>query len=322
MHPQNRIGPLVASACLAAMLSGCGGSSNMTMEAGMTGGTDTGMTGGTVTGPTGFTAGVDRLYPSNRTVGITDDGMTMITETTDGWNVTIDGKSVEYSSSDLGFGLARSDVYAKRTGNVEVWFWSEESGGFEGDPAPEFDHLNIFGFSHNDIVPGADLSTFETDDFTRGDHVYVVYGTPTAEMPAMGTATYDGRVEAREWPSDSTGFRGSTATLYTGDFDMTATFGASATEVRGMFSFDEMTAPGGTTTSVSDGDIPFTTTVTGNHLSLTVPSFPTGHFAGYENVGVRAAFFGPEAEEVGGVFVGENPTESTLIQGYFAADSE
>ena len=141
-------------------------------------------------------------------------------------------------------------------------------------------------------------------------------------MPMTGTASYDGRVEAREWPSDSTGFVRNTSTHYDGDFDMTATFGAAGTEVTGMFSFDEMTAPGGTTTSVSDGDIPFTTTVTGNHLSLTVPSIPTGHFAGYENVGVRAAFFGPAAEEVGGVLVGENPTESTLIQGYFAADSE
>ena len=249
--------------------------------------------------------------------------MTTITKTGDGWNVTVDGKSVEYTSADLGAFAAPSGTYAKRTGNEEVWFWSEEGGGFEGDPAPEFDHLNVYGFSHQDIVPGADLSDgYQPDDFTRGSFVNVVHGTPTGEMPVSGTASYDGKVRAREWPSDSTGFVASTSTLYKGGFDMTATFGASGTEVMGSFSFTEMTAPGGTATSVSGGTVPFSTTVTGNRLSISVPSIDAGHFAGYRNVGVRAAFFGPAAAEVGGVFAGENPAASTLIQGYFAAGQE
>ena len=96
MRPTYRFRPLVMVACLAAMLSGCGGGSSNTMpDDGM-------MPGGDTIGPVGLMAGVDRLYSSGRTEGITDDGMTMITETSDGWNVTVDGKTVEFSGSDLG----------------------------------------------------------------------------------------------------------------------------------------------------------------------------------------------------------------------------
>ena len=68
MHPKHRFGSLVTATCLAAMLSGCGGSSNTRMDTdtGMTDGTDTGMTDGTDTGmtdgtDTGMTDGTDML---------------------------------------------------------------------------------------------------------------------------------------------------------------------------------------------------------------------------------------------------------------------
>ena len=325
MFPENRFRLLVAAGCLAAMLSGCGGGSSSTMpdDDMMPGGDPmTGMPGGGTAGPIGFTAGVDRLYASGRTEGITDDGMTTITETSDGLNVTVDGKSVEFGSSDLGAGsLLPSDWYYKEYGtNETVGLWSEEEGGFEGTPAPEFDYLNVYGFSHNVYITGADITTsFEASDFTRGDLIYVVHGTPTDGMPVSGTATYDGRVEAREWRDDAATLA-YYSTEYKGDFDMTATFGASGTEVTGTFDFTTARTEG-TTTSVTGGTIPFpTTNVTGNQLSISGLSVDAGHFAGYENIGVNAAFFGPAAAEVGGVFVGENPTAGTLIHGYFAGE--
>ena len=316
MFPDHRFRLLVAAGFLAAMLSGCGGGSANTMpdDDMMPGGDPmTRMPGGGTAGPIGFTAGVDRLYASGRTEGITDDGMTTITETSDGLNVTVDGKTVEFGSSDLGGSpLLPSTFYSKEYGTNEIGvLWSEEEGGFEGTPAPEFDYLNVYGFSHNVPLPGADLASFEPSDFTRGDYIYVVHGTPTSDMLASGTATYDGRVEAREWRSDAA-VLARHSTEYTGDFSMTATFGASGAEVTGTFSFP----------SVPGGIIPFSTSSNGNQLSISGESIDTGPFAGYENIGIRAAFFGPAAAEVGGVFEGDNPTAGTLMHGYFAGEKQ
>ena len=163
----------------------------------------------------------------------------------------------------ISFGGTPADFYYKEFGTNESGaFWSEENGGFEGTPAPEFDYLNVYGFSHNEAFPGKDLSTFEVSNSIRSDVIYIVHGTPTNDMPMSGTATYDGRVFAREWRSDAA-VPARNSTVYRGDFDMSATFGASGAEITG-------------------------------------------------------AFFGPAAEEVGGVFEGDNPTAGTLMHGYFA----
>ena len=53
MHPKYQFRLLLTAVCLAAMVSGCGGSSNTRMD------TDTGMTGGTGTGMTGDTDMLD-----------------------------------------------------------------------------------------------------------------------------------------------------------------------------------------------------------------------------------------------------------------------
>ena len=313
MHPEYRLRPLVTAACLAAIVSGCGGSSSTTMD------TDTRMPDGGMmpgsgtTGPVGFMAGVDRLYSSGRTITLTDDGMTMVTEDTtqtpSGWSLTVDGKTAELAGSDQGaHSQLPSSMYYKELGSDEaVAFWSEEGGGFDGDPAPEFDYLNVYGFVHSDFVSGADLSTFEPEDNIRGDFIYVVHGTPTSDMPMSGTAAYGGRVKAREWPSDAA-VLSADSTTYQGDFDMTATFGASGVEVTGAFTFDDVPA----------GTISFTTSVSGNQLSISGLSIDEGPFAGYQDIGVRGAFFGPEAAEVGGVFEGDNPTRNKVMHGYFA----
>ena len=292
-------------------LSGCGGGGSTAMS---DGDTSTGMSGSDTTGPVGLMAGVDRIYASDRTEGVADDGMTMVVEDTaqtpSGWDLTVDGTSVTFSESDYGSVSFAPSVYVKRVGDEEVWFWSEENDGFAGDRT-EFDYLNVYGFSHSDIVSGADLSTVEPADYERGNFIYIVHGTPTADMPVSGTATYEGRVRAREWSSESATFsRGST--LHDGEFDMSATFGASGTALTGTFSFPSL--PGAT--------ISFDTSVTGNQLSVSGLSIDEGPFAGYQNIGVRGAFFGSAAEEVGGVFEGENPSANKLVHGWFAGEQQ
>ena len=325
MFPHYRFRPLVATACLAAMLSGCGGGSSDTMPD--ADGPDMPMTGGETSGPVAFMAGVDRLYSSNRTEEISDDSMTMVTEDTtqspSGWNLTVDGKSASLAGSDHGTNQLNPHAYVKDLGNnEEVWFWSEEGGGFEGDPDAEFDYLNVYGFSHGNRVPDADLSTIEPADYERGDYIYIVHGTPTNDMPVSGGASYDGKVRAREWSSDAATFSGG-STRYRGDFSMTATFEATGAAITGAFSNLEQRAPGaGSYTSIPGGIIPFTTSVTGNQLSISGVSIDEGPFAGYGDIGIRGAFFGPAADEVGGVFEGENTAAATLLHGWFAGEKQ
>ena len=262
-------------------------------------------------GPVAFMAGVDRLPPSSRTVGLTDDGMTIVvedtTQTPSGWSLTVGGRTVELDADDLGSLSSFPTIYVGSTGDRnETWFW-RESGDFGDDP--DFDYLNVYAFAHSTSVPDADLSSLEPSDFEQMNVVYIAHGTTSSTMPVSGTATYDGRVEAREWPSNAAVFSGG-ATFYDGDFDMTASFNATGANVTGSFSFDDV--PGGT--------IPFTVDVTDNQLSVSGLSITEGPFAGYQNIGVRGAFFGPAAVEVGGVFEGENPTASTLMHGYFAGE--
>ena len=190
-------------------------------------------------------AGVDRRFSEGRSVGLTDDGMTMVTRTSSGWELTVHGNSVEFSDSELGAVVSGFFNKFNESTNVDIWFWSEEAGGFEGDP--EFDYLDIYGFTYGTVTHRVQTCRHSTTATTSGGvYANIVHGTPTSDMPLSGTATYEGRVEAREWRDDAPVFARD-STVYNGDFDMTATFGASGAEVTGIFSF----------AGVTGGTIPF-----------------------------------------------------------------
>lgn len=296
---------VVVLVAIAVSLSGCSSSR------------DDEMSGGGMTGPAGFVAGVDRLFSEERTVQISDDGMTAVTWTDDGFDLTVNGITVSLTESDFEAVPAYRGTYAKALeGGQEVFLYSEERGGFAGDPEPEFDYLDIYGWSHADYAPDEQDAGLGQGLPDRVDLTFVVHGTLTDDMPVTGTATYDGRVVAREWPDDAA-VLSRDAPRYRGDFSMLADFGASGTEVTGEFSNLERMAPGEAYREVP-GSVTFSVDVTGNHLSATVESIDEGPLAGYRNVGIRAAFFGPAAAEVGGVFEGANPTANTLLHGWFA----
>ena len=279
--------------------------------------------GGSASEPVAFMAGVDSLIDDGRTVPLTDDGMTVITRTDSGWNMTVNGTSVTFADSDRGAHPSLSPgTYFKDLGaDQTAIFWSLEDVDFYGSPAPQFDYLNVYGFSHSDLTPGADVSSSYTiDDYVRTEVIHIVHGTPTSMMPVDGTATYGGRVWAAERSSDMATL-GLGRNLYRGDFSMSAAFGASGVEVSGEFSNLKQSVLGGNYTSIPD-TIPFETTVEGNQLSITGLNISSGTFAGYEDIGLRAAFFGPAAAEVGGVFEGENPAANMLLHGWFGGTKE
>ena len=294
--------PVLAAAV---MLSGCGGSGKVRED----------------TAPVPFMTGVDRDFSSARTNKLPDDGMTSVARTEDGWDLTVDGNTVNLVESDLGAHPDFPVFYFKELGNNEVVvFWSEENSGFEGEPA-DFEYLDVYGFSHHDTVPGADLSTIERDDIVRGDFIYLLDGTPTGYMPISGTADYVGRVRATEWRNDAAVLSGDT-TFYRGKFTLTATFGEAGATVSGVSSeLVTFTGPQGSRTAIPD-TISFEMMGDGNRLSLSGASIGTDRFAGYGNIGIRGAFFGPDAAEVGGVFEGDNPAADTLLHGYFAGTKQ
>lgn len=287
------------------MVSGCGGGGSSTTNE-----------------PVSFTAGVERQFAAGRTERLTVDGTSVITRTGDGWTVTVDGNTVEFDESDFEVDPRNSRTYSKTLDGQAFTFWSREGDGFSstGDKTEEFEYLDVYGFGPGDTVPGADLTALDPSDFTRRDYVYVVQGVPTADIPRNGTATYSGRTRAGEWDTGSAVFSGE-ATWYAGSINMTATFGADESTVAGAFNFTRVREPGEPPTDIPDGDgrIPFSFTATGNQLSVTGARITEGRFAGYEQIGIRGALFGPEADEVGGVFEGENPDASTVMHGYFAA---
>ena len=313
-----------AAVSLTMGLIGCGGggSSDRNVITG-NGGEEMPDVGSGTSGPATLISGVDRLFASDRTVPVADDGTAMVESTGNGgWNLSINGNNVTLADSDRGgHPLFGEDFYFKDLGaNQTVVFWSIEGGGFDETPAPEFDYLNVYAFGHSDIVSGADVlsPSYTESDFIRTDYISIVHGTPTHDTPTSGSATYEGRMSAFEWAKDSAVFS-IDSTRYRGEYFMRAAFGVSGAVVSGAFSNLQRRAPGGSFTSISD-IIEFETTADGNHFALSGLGIGSEFFAGYEDVEVRATFFGPAAAEVGGVFEGENPT--TILHGWFAGTKE
>ncbi len=310
-------------------LSGCsgvGGGSSMAGGDPMPG--DDSMTGGDAMpgdrAPRriGFMTGVDRSFSSTpRSTALpTDDGATTVERSENGWTVTVLGKTVSFANEDFSATLFGGSFVHHDADNDEfVVFWSLEDGGFDGG---QFDYMSLYGWYVNQAKPGTAFSDIGPDTLNRANFVYIVEGTLTSDMPMTGTAEYLGRVSARDWPSDDAVFTfHASSTQYRGDFAMTATFGATETSVTGEFSnLRQRTGNSGSYTAV-DGGVSFNIPVNGNQFSVTGLQ-GTGTLSGYEDIAVRAAFFGPAAAEVGGVFDGENPSANKLISGYFTGKKQ
>lgn len=179
--------------------------------------------------------------------------------------------------------------------------WSQ-TGAFNDGPSnagsPQFDYLDVSGFSA--FGGGA------------GYRSYLVYGVETQAVPMAGTATYAGRMAGQMYfqddPAAATSqhqIRGSLALV--ADFGA-GTIGGSVDSVRirppGMDEFqnDPMTISIGAS-PIRDG---------GFAGSWSEDS--AGGFSGE----VEARFFGPAANEVGGVMSGTDPGEGLVLIGYIA----
>ena len=263
----------------------------------------------TTLGSTSFIAGTLRDISGGTSQLRDSNAMAIVERTAIGWNVTTNGRTFELSDSDLGSHPQYPQSYvATVTEGEEIYFWTE-TGGFSNNP--EFNHFDVKGwaFSETDSPGSYTSSTFD----------YIVHGdvTSSSAMPASGTATYDGRMEAIEFPSDDGVFYAS-STNYRGDVALTADF-ANA-EVNGVIDSLQSRVGSGSYSS-ADGGATFNAEISGSNITANDLS-GTGALSGYQNGNVRGAFFGPAADEAAGVFDAQDQANNKILTGWFGTSKD
>ena len=200
-------------------------------------------------------------------------------------------------------------------GSTNYWLWSH-TGSFASDP--------------NDRTSGSsDFRYFDMNgwSFRIGDNNYdghFTYGLRTRpdNLPA-GSATYEGSITAdvwegneAEWPDDRTSVSG--ALTLDADFDTSEIMGQIdnlATQVAD-FSSPSEPMPAGNLIAISNGVIDsgqFTADWTGNGPTNVAALETVNGFDGT----LLGEFYGPAAEEVGGVMSGQRAATGTAPEQYF-----
>ena len=211
---------------------------------------------------------------------------------------TIDGVShqVPITPEDLGRYSGYPDVHVTtRTAGREIWYSTRPYSGT---------YLNVAGF--HPITYASETS----DTVTYGAFGYVAFGDRTdAEAMSGGTATYSGKMEAREWQSRPESASSADAGYIHGSLALTANFDRGS--ISGRMQSLQRRAPG------SSSDVPVTGGLTlsagridGNALSASLRGL------GYSG-SMKGAFYGPDADEVGGTLRGTK-SNGDLLQGWFA----
>lgn len=215
---------------------------------------------------------------------------------------TVDGveKTVALEADDFGkHPTSRATHYYDITGDTRFTLW-DQSGGLRG--SPQYEYFDINGWAAGTYA--------ENDQWTAFDRGFVIYGNQTETMPTAGTATYAGEMRADRWRtnrprSSISGTRG-----YRGDLTLTANF-ADATISGGVSQIVD--------TNNQNASLPAVTFTNGRiQNSLLSADFSgLGGFTGK----VEGAFFGPSAEEVGGVLEGTH-TGGDLLVGYIGGEKQ
>ena len=226
----------------------------------------------------------------------------------DGFKVTyvIDGveKTVDFAKGDYD---NTAGEYQKDIDGETYYLWSY-TDSFDGSDknlgSSEFEYFDANGSS----VPG-------------GDRTIVTYGARTAagSMPG-GTATYDGRMRADSFDNNDTARR----TRIHGLLTLTANFADAtlggrifALRVRAPGETDYTRLPATTDIDISNGRIVdgrFTASLTGRDED---PDALLGNSARGYYGDAYGEFYGPAAEEVGGVLNARRDEDNMVLNGWF-----
>ena len=264
-----------------------------------------------VFGSAAFVAGTTRRFDDQESEVFADVDMAAVEKTANGWRVTVGGRTFTFADSAYLSNPGRFPFeyfFTDASGARVFWTWTN---GFSS--TSRFDHFDVKGWG---------TAEPDLDNADVSDTLYLVHGNRTAQnaMPTSGTATYTGEMGAREYPSDqAVSTRNPAAIRYRGTARLTANFATSS--VAGAFSNLEK-QPGNSGAFVSaNGDATFNAQINGNGLTASDLT-GTGDLAGYQNGGVRGSFFGPAAEEMGGVFDAQDTSGNRVISGYFGAKKD
>ena len=263
-------------------------------------------------GSTGFIAGILRDFEAETSQLRDSNAMTTVERTASGWKVTTSGRMFELSDLDLGSDpqFRFPDIYlTSLSEGGEAWLWSQTRGFLK---TPEFNHFDVKGWEFREKDSAERYTSATRDHIVHGDV------TSSSAMSTSGTATYDGRMYAEEFPSDDAVFLGDESTQYRGDIALTADF-ANA-EVNGVIDDLESRAGSGSYLS-ANGGATFNAEISGSDITATDLN-GTGALSGYQNGNVRGAFFGPSAEEAAGVFDAQDQANNKTLTGWFGTAKE
>ena len=271
-----------------------------------------------------ISAGVDRrgyssASPSvalqdvdNRVTKIARDGAGgyRVTYTVDG----VEQPEVHLEAADLfAHPTISSASYYKRNGTTGFSL-NSQTGSISW--IPTFNHFDVkewyeFVFPTVESAEGGDFAQADSARFA-----FVVHGDRTADMPAAGQASYEGRAAAFVWnpnPGEVGGAFQVNQDLYRGDLSLTADFAAAT--VAGQIGNLRHSPPGRTQTNSIPGSLSIQNgQIDGNALSADLTGLGLTGTA-------NGAFYGPDAAEVGGVLTGTH-SDGGLLQGWFGGDKE
>ncbi len=253
----------------------------------------------------GVSVGVKRNFEESKTELQEQGEVKIMRDAGDsGWVLTTDARTVEFEDEDYRYGEGN---YFRASAADDAqdgdYFWTNTNGFFV---TPDYDYFDIKGWANNHDNPGIWVNSF----IIHGDR------TPISSLP-FSTATYHGRMHGREFPSDDAISWISEARRYQGDLTLTADF--ANTSVMGEITNLETRVGNSGSYSDIQGGARFNASITGHNF--TADDFSgTGDISNLQNGNVYGSFFGPTAQEAGGVF--DADLGSDVVVGYFGATQE
>ena len=269
--------------------------------------------------PINLASGVSRDFASDPQVSafIQNEEELTLEQTDEGITVIHGDREVTFVPANLGANPAWPTLYARALDNGEVAYL------FQSAVNESYEHLGIWLYGRG---PAGEMNVFQGP--TTDEYRFIV-GVGTPSMPVTGTASYAGRMTARaflksaeasEGDSVPVSIRSESTTHFVGAFGMSAEFSSDGTALSGRFA-NVRSRPGNEREYLRqvDGVMTFTAQATGSRFQTTEVK-TTGPFAHYSDINIRGGFFGPEADETGGVFDGES--SDRVLTGYFRAKKE
>ena len=197
--------------------------------------------------------------------------------------------------------------FEKDVDGANFWLWSV-TGNFRDNS--QYEYLDIWGFGHDG-----------KESLVHRYFVSLGARTDAANLPA-GIATYVGRMRADTFKQDNPSSNSRVRVF--GDLNLTANFGGgtldgtvSGIHTRGQNETNSSPLSSTTQFEIANGQIAdgqFTATLTGVDSNATAPLHES--VRGYEGH-VLGEFYGPAAEEIGGVLSASREEDLRVMQGAF-----